>query len=72
MYEGTRDQPMPDPFPAPPIFLGKSPGDEVVGCCKLSLYANESFGEHAVYFWLFGNDFPRIEALDFRVIYTRV
>ena len=46
--------------------------DEVVGCCKLSLYANESFGEHAVYFWLFGNDFPRIEALDFRVIYTRV
>ena len=30
MYEGTRDQPMPGPFPAPPIFQGKSPGDEVV------------------------------------------
>ena len=27
----TRDQPMPGPFPAPPIFKGKSPGDEVVG-----------------------------------------
>ena len=26
------------------------------GCCKHSLYGNESFGEHAVYFWLFGND----------------
>ena len=25
----TRDQPMPGPFPAPPIFWGKSPGDEV-------------------------------------------
>ena len=24
----TRDQPMPEPFPAPPIFWGKSPGDE--------------------------------------------
>ena len=29
VYEETRDQPMPGPFPAPPIFLGKSPGDEV-------------------------------------------
>ena len=29
VYEGTRDQPMPGPFPAPPIFYGKSPGDEV-------------------------------------------
>ena len=29
MYEETRDQPMPEPFPAPPIFLGKSRGDEV-------------------------------------------
>ena len=50
---------------------------------RLSLYANESCDEHAVYFWrwrkwrtqlitfwLFGNDviFPRIEAPDFRVI----
>jgi len=26
----TRDQPMSGPFPAPPIFKGKSPGDEVV------------------------------------------
>ena len=25
----ARDQPMPGPFPAPPIFWGKSPGDEV-------------------------------------------
>ena len=25
----TRDQPMPGPFRAPPIFRGKSPGDEV-------------------------------------------
>ena len=25
----ARDQPMPGPFPAPPIFGGKSPGDEV-------------------------------------------
>ena len=32
VYEGTRDQPMPGPFPAPPIFWGKSPGDEVVRC----------------------------------------
>ena len=29
VYEETRDQPMPGPFPAPPIFWGKSPGDEV-------------------------------------------
>ena len=29
VYEKTRDQPMPGPFPAPPIFWGKSPGDEV-------------------------------------------
>ena len=29
VYEGTRDQPMPGPFPAPPIFWGKSPGDEI-------------------------------------------
>ena len=29
VYEGTRDQPMPGPFPAPPIFKGKSRGDEV-------------------------------------------
>ena len=29
VYEGTRDQPMPGPFPAPPIFEGKSPKDEV-------------------------------------------
>ena len=67
VYEGTRDQPMPGPFPAPPIFLGKSPGDEVVGCCKLSLYANEYFGEHAVYVWLFGNDviFPESSPLIF-------
>ena len=67
MYEGTRDQPMPGPFPAPPIFGGKSPGDEDVGCCKLSLYANESFGEHAVNFRLFGNDviFPESRPLIF-------
>ena len=26
------------------------------GFCKHSLYGNESFGEHAVYFLLFGND----------------
>ena len=66
VYEGTRDQPMPGPFPAPPIFLGKSPGDEAVGC-KLSLYANEYFGEHAVYVWLFGNDviFPESRPLIF-------
>ena len=25
----ARDQRMPGPFPAPPIFWGKSPGDEV-------------------------------------------
>ena len=30
VYEETRDQPMPGPFPAPPMFGGKSPGDEVV------------------------------------------
>ena len=30
VYKETRDQPMPGPFPAPPIFGGKSPGDEVV------------------------------------------
>ena len=29
VYEGTRDQPMSRPFPAPPIFQGKSPGDKV-------------------------------------------
>ena len=29
VYEETRDQPMPGPFPAPPVFWGKSPGDEV-------------------------------------------
>ena len=29
VYAETRDQPMPGPFPAPPIFGGKSPGDEV-------------------------------------------
>ena len=29
-----------------PPYTGKSLGDEAVG--KLSLYANESFGEHAV------------------------
>ena len=29
VYEEKRDQPMPGPFPAPPIFWGKSPGDEV-------------------------------------------
>ena len=29
VYEGTREQPMPGTFPAPPIFEGKSPGDEV-------------------------------------------
>ena len=23
----------------------------MVGCCKLSLYANESCDEHAIYFW---------------------
>ena len=28
VYEETRDQPMPGPFSAPPIFWGKSPGDE--------------------------------------------
>ena len=41
--------------------------DEVVGCYKLSLYANESFGEHAVYFWLFGNNviFPESRPLIF-------
>ena len=25
VYEGTRDQPMPGPFPAPPIFLREKP-----------------------------------------------
>ena len=34
VYEGTRDQPMPGPFPAPPICEGKSPGNEV-GCLPL-------------------------------------
>ena len=29
VYEETRDQLMPGPFPTPPIFWGKSPGDEV-------------------------------------------
>ena len=29
VYEEARDQPMPEPFPAPPTFWGKSPGDEV-------------------------------------------
>ena len=35
VYEETRDQPMPRPFPAPPIFLRKSPGDEVVSSSTL-------------------------------------
>ena len=38
VYEETRDQPMPGPFPAPPIFWGKSPGDE-----KDILQAREGF-----------------------------
>ena len=25
VYQGTRDQPMPGPFPAPPIFLREKP-----------------------------------------------
>ena len=38
MYEGTRDQPMPGPFPAPPIFEGKSPGDEVEKSCPRHVF----------------------------------
>ena len=37
VYEKTRDQPMPGPFPAPPIFWGKSPGDEVVSRFKFHI-----------------------------------
>ena len=29
VYEETRDQAMPGPFPAPSIFWGENPGDEV-------------------------------------------
>ena len=30
VYEETRDQPMPGPFPAPPIFEGKALGTRLV------------------------------------------
>ena len=30
MYKGTRDQPMPGPFPAPPFFKGKATGTRFV------------------------------------------
>ena len=58
----------------------------MVGCCKLSLYANESCDEHAIHFrrlkwrahvnhffdiWQWCN-FSAIEAFEFSCIYTRV
>ena len=32
-------------------YFGASEHYGVVGCCKLSLYANESCDEHVIYFW---------------------
>ena len=35
MYEGTRDQPMPGPFPASSIFKGKALGTRLLFLCTL-------------------------------------
>ena len=50
VYEGTRDQPMPGPFPAPPIFLREKPwgrGCEIPLEKKLSTVSSH-FPLHAV------------------------
>ena len=57
VYEGTRDQPMPGPFPAPPIFLkGKALGTR--------LFRDGTFTN-----WKFGFDSdPRLHDLQLLVL----